>query len=150
MWDKKYDANLIIRDDIPVEIGVYAWYTKSNEELIYIGKATGKGGLRKRIWSQHLNPKYLECRTSKFTSKDSFQVDNPVLHNNKIGIDKSAFRKSVARKYFLLAGNDSVQYLKSNYLIAFESYKNLSTAEIATLEKELIFKMKPSFNITYK
>ena len=150
MWDKKYDANLIIRDDIPVDIGVYAWFTKANEELIYIGKATGNGGLRKRIWSQHLNPKYLECRTSKFTSKDSFQVNNPVLHNKKIGIDKSAFRKSVAREYSLLAGNDSVQYLKNNYLIAFVSYKNLSAAEISILEKEFIIKMKPKFNITHK
>ncbi|MNO56115.1 hypothetical protein D3C76_466230 [compost metagenome] len=56
MWDKKYDANLIVRDDIPLDIGIYAWFTKVNKELIYIGKATGSGGLRKRIWSQHLNP----------------------------------------------------------------------------------------------
>jgi hypothetical protein len=43
----------------------YAWFTKINKELIYIGKATGSGGLRKRIWSQHLNPVYLGCRTSR-------------------------------------------------------------------------------------
>lgn len=149
MWDEKYDENLIVRDDIPLDIGIYAWFTKVNKELIYIGKATGSGGLRKRIWSQHLNPVYLECRTSKFTSKDFFQVNNPVHHNNKVGIDKSAFRKSVARKYSILAGNNSVEYLKSNYLIAFESYHNLSAAEIATLEKELIIKFKPKFNISH-
>jgi hypothetical protein len=45
MWDKKHDANLIVRNDIPLDIGIYTWYTKSNEELIYIGKAMGKGGL---------------------------------------------------------------------------------------------------------
>ncbi|WP_419884984.1 hypothetical protein [Paenibacillus sp. B-A-8] len=113
-------------------------------------KGNGQRWIKKKNLVTALNPKYLECRTSKFTSKDSFQVNNPVRHNNKIGIDKSAFRKSVAREYFLLAGNDSVQYLKNNYLIAFESYKNLSPAEIATLEKELIIKMKPKFNITHK
>ncbi|MCQ4085870.1 hypothetical protein [Saccharibacillus sp. JS10] len=149
MWDKKHDVNLIVRNDIPIDVGLYAWFSKVDEELIYIGKATGSGGLRRRIWSQHLNPLYLECRKNKFTSKDAFQVNNPVIHNDKIGIDKSAFRKSVARKYSLLAGNDSVQYLKKHYMIAFESYGDLSAIEIADLEKELIIKMKPKFNFSH-
>ncbi|MGG4495647.1 hypothetical protein [Brevibacillus reuszeri] len=40
--------NTIKREDIPREIGVYAWISKTDGSIVYIGKATGIGGLRKR------------------------------------------------------------------------------------------------------
>ncbi len=38
--------------DIPIMPGVYAWYRQS--EPVYASRATGKHGLRDRIWGNHL------------------------------------------------------------------------------------------------
>jgi len=147
MWTDKYDAKSINREDIPKEIGLYAWFSKNNGELVYIGKATGNGGLRRRIWSQHLNPKYLESRNLKFSAKDNYQLCNPVLVNNRIVIDKSAFRKNVSRYYSLKAGIESVEFIKEHFMIAFESFEDSDKLKVIDLEKQLILDLKPKFII---
>ncbi|WP_068785182.1 GIY-YIG nuclease family protein [Paenibacillus phocaensis] len=149
MWAVKYDPRWISRKDIPISIGIYAWFTKDTDELIYIGKATGKGGLRKRIWSQHLNPKYLESRKNKFTAKDSYQVNNPIYHNNQLVIDKSAFRKNVSRAFLLKAGVESVEYITNNFLFAFKAFNIDEVDTVVELEKQLIQEIKPRLNISY-
>lgn len=42
----------ITRADLPESPGVYAWYR--NGKPIYVGKATGRQGLRQRVWNNHL------------------------------------------------------------------------------------------------
>lgn len=42
MWAIKYDPKLISRNDIPISIGLYAWFKKDILELAYIGKAIGR------------------------------------------------------------------------------------------------------------
>jgi hypothetical protein len=40
--------------DVPLSPGVYAWYRDG--EPVYSGRALGKGGLRGRVWGNHLKP----------------------------------------------------------------------------------------------
>jgi len=61
------------RDQIPSAPGLYVWSSWVSGEILYVGKASGRAGLRKRIWGQHLNPKYVETRESKFQPADDFQ-----------------------------------------------------------------------------
>ena len=97
--------------------GIYFWFSKETDRLVYIGIALGVGGLKRRIVSQHLNPAYLEYRPEKHTTKDKFQSEHSINRKSKdgkttqCGIDKSAFRKSIGRKLELKPGIDTVQYL---------------------------------------
>src|SRR5438128_12099859 len=93
------DASAITRDDVPPQQGLYVWFGKPSEEVLYVGKASGKGGLRKRIWSQHLNPKYLENRVAKFQAADEFQLSCRVLRGGKPCVEQSVFRRSIARAF---------------------------------------------------
>jgi hypothetical protein len=129
-------------------MGLYAWFTKRGNRPVYVGKAIGRKGLYKRIISQHLNPDYLETRTGKHTAKDEFQLKYPTYKNGKIAIDKSAFRKNVARKKRLRAGKDSVSFLKRAYNVSFIVMDAQSHKEISELEKRLIAKWRPEFNIS--
>ncbi|MBM9538829.1 hypothetical protein [Desulfobulbus alkaliphilus] len=43
------------RGDFPKTVGVYAFINIGSGKIEYIGSATGKNGLRNRIWNQHLN-----------------------------------------------------------------------------------------------
>ena len=45
-------AASITRNDVPTQPGVYAWYCEG--EAVYSGRALGAGGLRGRIWGNHL------------------------------------------------------------------------------------------------
>ena len=68
---RRRDAKALNKpDDIPSQQGVYVWYSIKSGEILYVGKATGRAGLRGRIWRQHLNPKYLEPRAEKFRPVD--------------------------------------------------------------------------------
>lgn len=134
--------------------GIYFWFNKESHHLVYVGIAIGAGGLRRRILNQHLNPKYLEFRLEKHSSKDEFQLSNSVKRISKknatlqIGIDKSAFRKSLGRKLQLTPGDETVQYIYNNlYLKIFES-DNIDN--IKKLEIRFIKECAPIFNISYK
>ncbi len=139
---------------IPKNRGIYFWFDKENDQLVYIGIALGVGGLKKRIASQHLNPKYLEYRAEKHTSKDHYQLKYTIKRKSKKdgsvrkGIDKSAFRKSIGRKLSLKPGKETVNYITENlYLKIYESEK---IDDIKLLEKKLIEQYQPKFNTTYK
>ena len=135
-------------NNLPQKKGIYAWFTKRGDRLVYIGKATGKKGLSQRIINQHLNSEYLETIISKHTSKDQFQLENPIYKNGKIGIDKSAFRKNVARLSRLKAGKESVSYLKHAFNVSFIVTNSLSSDEIRELEKKLIKAFSPEYNFS--
>lgn len=48
----RHPALMIGRDTIPSLPGVYAWYRGGVP--VYVGKATGRQGLRQRVWRNHL------------------------------------------------------------------------------------------------
>jgi len=134
--------------------GIYFWYDKSDDSLVYIGIAVGSGGLKVRICSQHLNPKYLEFRSTKHTAKDSFQLNCAIEKISKKtgvlqkGIDKSAFRKSIGRKLALKPGEGTVSYIMDN--LYFKVFESEDIEAIRLLEKELIILHQPKFNTAYK
>ena len=144
----RHAPSKINANDVPKEMGLYAWFTKMGNRLVYIGKAAGKKGLRQRIVKQHLNPNYLETIISRHSKKDQFQLDNPIYKNGKIGIDKSAFRKNVARQKKLKAGKESVTYLKRAFNFSFIATNSLSGDEIRELEKKLIAEFNPEYNVS--
>ena len=137
-------------DAVPKEPGVYAWFR--NYEVVYIGSSTaGRYGLYQRIVKQHLEPTYLEPRESVWTEKDQYQIDNPVLDKKgRHAIDKSAFRKTVARKHQLLAGDESVTFLKSHFNLSCLALPNAGKPLIHAIEKALTRKFDPIYNTSNK
>jgi hypothetical protein len=150
---KLYDPSLQY-DKITKNTGIYFWFRREDEKLIYIGIALGKQGLYGRIMKQHLNEKYLEFRPEKHTSKDIYQLENSILKKGKNsteirkGIDKSTFRKVIGRLFKLKPGDETVKFIKKNFYCKYLESKNLD--EIRQLEKDLIQKFNPLFNTTHK
>ena len=134
--------------------GIYFWYDKKDNSLVYIGIAKGRGGLRTRISKQHLRPDYLETRPSKHTSKDGYQLKHAIVKetsdpdNKKKAIDKSSFRKSIGRTLSLKPGHETVNYIKSN--LRLEVHENEDEKFLVSQEKYLISKYQPRFNTASK
>lgn len=133
-------------DLIPRGIGIYAWVDKETESVVYIGSATGKYGLYQRVWSQHLNPKYLEIRKHVFTEKDIFQLENPIYHNGQVAIDKSSFRRKIARRYLLKSGRESVHFIREHFSLRLAVYPPDEQERVVLDSKTLIQLHKPLFN----
>ena len=145
---KRLSLCFLTIDFIPKETGLYAWFPKHTNEIIYVGIAAGKGGLYRRIVAQHLNCKYLEARTQKFTNKDDYQLSHPIYLSGKVAIDKSAFRKNVAREQKLRAGEESVNYILRNFDLAYISDQD--TSQIKNWETDIIKEKSPKYNIRGK
>ena len=151
--EKFTDVNLMnVKNEVPASRGIYLWKTL-NDEIVYIGIALGKNGLRHRICSQHLNPEYLEFRETKHTYKDTFQLENAILKirsNNQVkkGIDKSSFRKSIGRKLSIEPGIGTCNYILEN--LKLKVFAHEDTVFVKELEKNLISTIKPIFNSTHK
>jgi len=147
------DVNLLsAKNEVPISKGIYLW-TTHNEEIVYIGIALGKNGLRHRICSQHLNPKYLEFREIKHNTKDTFQLEHAIVKtrsNNQVkkGIDKSSFRKSIGRKLSIEPGINTCNYILENLKLKVFAHEDATF--IKELEKNLISTIKPIFNSTHK
>ena len=132
-------------DAVPKEPGVYTWYDQATP--IYIGRIIAQLGLYQRIVNQHLNPRYLEPRQSKFTKEDHFQLNHPIRDGkNRVVIDKSAFRKKVARAHELTAGEKSVKFIKTYYTFSFLSMVEAPEALVLAIEAALIRRYQPRFN----
>jgi hypothetical protein len=101
----RYDPLTLRREDIPSATGIYVWYAKGAGCPVYVGKASGRKGLRHRIWGQHLNPGYLEGRARKFTAADSFQLGCAVVVRGRPCIDKSVFRRNIGRRERIAPGS---------------------------------------------
>lgn len=146
----RLDPRNIQKEDIPRKIGLYAWFLRKTNKISYVGSAVGAGGLRRRICFQHLNPRYLETRKQRFTSRDSFQVNHPVLVNGKVVICKSAFRRNIARAHSLMAGKECVEYIKRKFLLSFVTFGDNEKELVKEIEKNLILTIKPKYNIAHK
>lgn len=138
--------------EVPKNTGIYFWFEKETDKLVYIGTGTGVNGLYNRIIRQHLNPKYIEYRSEKHSQKDSFQLQYPIMKEVKgvlkAGIDQSAFRKNIGRTYNIKPGDGTVNYIMHNLYLKF--YEEDNIYELKELEKELIYKYKPELNISHK
>ena len=140
------------RNEVPTSKGIYLWSTYK-EEIVYIGIALGKNGLRHRICGQHLNPEYLEFRKEKHNSKDIFQLEHAIVKmrsNNQIkkGIDKSSFRKSIGRKLSIEPGVGTCNYILENLKLKVLTHED--AVFVKELEKNLISSIQPVFNSTHK
>jgi hypothetical protein len=138
-------AATLTPDKIPSEAGIYVWYTKSGE-VVYVGKATGKGGLRRRIGRQHLSATYLETRPEKFRTEDDFQRGCGFLKNGKVCVDKSVFRRSIGRSQKLAPGAPTVQYIRDNLDVAWLTEDLIGDAPQA--ERDLIRELAPKLNVS--
>ena len=134
-------------DDVPTERGVYIWYALDQSVPAYIGKAAGKTGLRGRVLRQHLNAKYLETRASKFTSRDENQLSHQILLNGKPAIEKSVFRKHLARSHDLAPGQATVEFIEANFRVQLIPLPDLTDNEIRTVEDKLVQALSPKLNI---
>ena len=147
------DVNLLnAKNEVPSSKGIYLWTTQ-DEQVVYIGIALGKNGLRHRICSQHLNPEYLEFRETKHNSKDKFQIEHAIVktrRNNQVknGIDKSSFRKSIGRKLSIEPGKGTCKYIYEN--LKLKVFAHDDATFVKELEKNLIASIQPVFNSTHK
>jgi len=132
---------------IPKVNGIYGWFALDGGRIAYIGKATGTGGLQRRIVKRYLNPDSLETRDGRIRDLDKFQIEHPVYVNGKLAIDKGSFRKNVARKYLLKAGQESVDYLIQNFAVSYVVLEGLSPDVIVEIEERLIKRFRPEFNV---
>jgi len=139
---------------LSIRKGIYFWFYRGKCEPCYIGIAIGTGGLKRRVVSQHLNPKYLEFRASKHTEKDAYQMANSVERGSKdnnllrSGIDKSAFRKSIGRKKSINPGSPTVEYIFNNFFL--KVFESEDVDMIKKLEVDLIKKYEPEFNSSHR
>ena len=143
----------LCKNELPTNKGIYFWFNKFSGECVYIGIACNKNGLKSRIYSQHLNPNYLEFRPTKHSRSDEFQLKYAVLKksaNGSIskGIDKSSFRKSIGRKLCLKPSQETCNYILNNLIL--KVYEVEDEASLKAMEKEMIKKYQPIFNTSLK
>jgi hypothetical protein len=146
----RHDALTLGGNDIPSAPGVYVWYAKETGAPVYVGKATGRKGLRHRLWDQHLNPGYLEGRATKITADDAFQLSWAHLKGRRLCIDKSVFRRNVGRRLRLAPGRATVDYLREHFAVAWVT---LPRSEISALERGLIATVATTwdlYNLSHK
>jgi hypothetical protein len=150
LLERRRPAMALNRDDVPSQQGLYVWYSTSDGAVLYVGKATGRGGLRKRICSQHLNPEYLESRPERLRPEDAFQLSCGVLAGGKACVDKSVFRRSLGRLFKLAPGEGTVRYIRENLAVAWLTADHLGDISIPKCELELIRELKPKLNVSGK
>jgi hypothetical protein len=136
----------LLEKGVPEVMGVYVWYGQGSKLPAYVGKATGKKGLRHRILSQHLNSNYLETRSERWTFEDEAQVAHGVTHNGRPAIEKSAFRKNLARKTGNPPGEKNIQFIVENFVLRLLPFPNSTPKEIGAMESRLIKHYQPVLN----
>lgn len=138
--------------NIPKKTGIYFWFKNDTHELVYIGTGSGKNGLYNRIVRQHLNPKYIEFREEKHSSKDFFQLQNPIMKvvkgELKPGIDQSVFRRNIGRNFNIKPGEGTVNFIRENLYLKY--FEVTDIYELRELEKKMIEKYDPKLNINHK
>jgi hypothetical protein len=146
LLERRRPAKTLNRDDVPSQPGLYVWYSVSDGAVLYVGKATGRGGLRRRICSQHLNPNYLESRPERLRPEDEFQRNCAVLVGGKVCVDKSVFRRGLGRRFKLAPGEGTVRYICENLAVAWLTADLLG--DIPKCELDLIRELKPKLNVS--
>lgn len=128
-----YDPRRLCRDDIPITPGVYLWSRRSNGNPASIGRALGSGGLRGRIWRQHLNPGWLENRLDRITKDDWYQRAHAIVKNGRLHIDKSRLRCNIGRDEHK-APSQTLDFIRKRLRVAWICPLR---SEIERLEDEL-------------
>jgi excinuclease UvrABC nuclease subunit len=113
-----YDPKNIQADIVPKDIGVYLWRSKSNNEIVYVGRALGKAGLYQRIIRQHLS----------------------------VGYTKSVFRKQIAEEFGLNPKEESASFIRDNFIFSFISLDRKDKNIASFVEMSLIFEYSPKYN----
>jgi len=134
-------------DEVSRNRGVYIWYGTDRSCPAYVGKATGKRGLRGRVMRQHLNAKYLETRESIISARDQRQLEHGTTHNGRPAIEKSMFRKHLARLYDLAPGQGTVDFIYANFKVFLFPLPDFTSDEIRKVEDELVKALKPRLNV---
>lgn len=115
------DGETLDKNSVRTLPGMYLWRFKKGKRPAYVGVALGKGGLRQRLIGQHLRPSYL----------------------------KSVFREAVRKKAGVDPGEESVDFIRSRFTVAFISCPNRHRATIAAIaaaEAMVIAALQPEFN----
>jgi hypothetical protein len=150
---KKIDPNSPeLKHLISKNKGIYFWFEKGTDALMYIGTGSGKQGLYGRIISQHMRATYIEYRSNKGRNaiRDAYQLKHPIIRerDGAIGIDQSSFRRSVGSQFNIKPGQGTVNFIKENFYL---SYIELEDKEkLMLLEKQLISDLNPLLNIDHK
>jgi len=144
LLERRRPAKTLNRDDVPSQQGLYVWYATDSGEVYYVGKAAGRGGLRRRIGRQHLNPKYLETRPERFRPGDEFQLSCGVEAGGRVCVDKSVFRRNLGRLFGLAPGDRTVQYIREKLAVAWLTADLLG--DITKCELDLIRQLRPKLN----
>ena len=131
---------------VPKRIGVYTWSTTEDSRVVYVGKATGRRGLHRRVVREHLNPRYLLTDQRKWSrEKDAYQIAHHALVNGKPAIDKSAFRKNIGRMHRLSPGQETVDFIRSRFVLRFVLVPTERAA--VELERRVRSELLPRYNI---
>ena len=113
-----FNLKNIHADIVPKDIGVYLWRSKSNNEIVYVGRAIGKAGLYQRIMRQHLYASYT----------------------------KSGFRKQIANEFERNLKEESASFIRDNYVLSFISFDRKDKNIAIFVEASLIFEYSPKYN----
>lgn len=140
------DTSQLGVDDYPLERGIYAFIGKDTGNVKYIGCATGRRGLRNRVYAQHLRANYLEKREKVFAKMDSNQLKKSMATRGVRATEKSVFRKNIARKYDFAPGEECVAYIKEKFYLAMLPLPQHSRGDILDLEESWIKQYQPEFN----
>ena len=115
------DAATLDGESVPIVRGIYCWSFKADDIPAYVGVALGKRGLRGRISQQHLRPSYVQ----------------------------SVFRKSVMLDAGVGAREESVEFIRARFKIAFVEYEQ-DPSIVRAAEALLITALEPKYNKTGK
>jgi hypothetical protein len=132
---------------VPINKGIYIWFSNETDDVIYIGTGSSDRGLYARIIGQHLRPAYIEYREKVHSKvKDVYQLKHPIIgdRDGAPGVDQSVLRRGVGRKYNIKPGEGTVNYIKNNLYLKF--FKVDDKEELMILEKQLILKHSPLLN----
>ena len=113
------DGETLDKNSVPMLHGIYLWRFKEDKSPAYVGVALGKEGLQQRLIGQHLRRSYL----------------------------KSVFRKAVVEMAGVDPGEESVDFIRSRFTVAFTTgCPNERPATIAAAEAMMIAALRPRFN----
>jgi hypothetical protein len=112
------DAANLVPESVPLVHGIYLWRSKEDKSPAYVGVALGKRGLRGRIIEQHLRPSYVQ----------------------------SVFRKAIVESTGVGPREESVEFIKSQFTVAFMACAEEDSATIGAAESLVIAALRPRFN----
>ena len=112
------DGAEISKEVIPADQGIYLWRVKKDGEIVYVGAALEEFGLRRAIEGQDLMTIY----------------------------QKSVFRNQISSEYRLNRGKKAVQFILSNFTLAYLACPDQVPVTILLSQLLLIGAFRPRYN----